>query len=288
MDGAWRRAENRIMTLRALTVTFMLFSAVSLSAQQNAGRTVEASDADYIVGAHDVLMITSYDQPGLSGKFTVEVDGTFSFPMLGRVDVGGMALREVERLLKRQLVERGLFNNPQITVAINQYRSRKIFVLGEVRKPGVYPLSGAMRLVEALALADSTLPTGSSEVVIIPATDGFTRQPDQSVIRVNLRELEIGDMAQNVALKDGDTIMVPRAEDVYVFGQVKSPGAYALRQDDMTVLQALSLAGGVTDRGSTGRIEIVRIVDGERVEIKADLADLVLPGDTVVVKERFF
>lgn len=276
------------MPLRALTVAFILLCPLSLSAQQDGGRAVEAPGADYVLGAYDVLVITSYDENDLSGTFAIEADGTFTFPMLGRVDAGGKTLREVEASLKTQLVAQGFFNNPQIAVTVNQYRSQKIFILGEVRKPGVYPLSGAMHLVEALALADSTLPTGSSEVVIIPAAGGPLHQTSQNVIRVNLRELENGDVLQNVALKDGDTIMVPRAEEVYVFGQVKNPGAYALRQDDMTVLQALSLAGGVTDRGSTGRLEIVRIVDGERVEVRADLTDTVLPGDTLIVPERFF
>ena len=83
-------------------------------------------------------------------------------------------------------------------------------------------------------------------------------------------------------------IFVPRAESIYVFGQVKAPGAYPLQGKNTTVLQALSLAGGVTDRGSTSRIQIVRIVDGVKKEIKAKLTDVVRPGDTIVVRERFF
>ena len=276
------------MTARALAAVVTLFATVSLSAQQNEGRAPGSSSADYIVGALDVLVITSYDQQDLSGKFTIETDGTFTFPMLGRVDVGGMRLRDVEALLKNRLVADGFFKNPQITVAVDQYRSQKIFVLGEVRKPGVYSLSGTMRLVEALALADSTLPTASSQIVIVPASDDPSRQADESIIRVDLSDLENGQALQNVALRDRDTILVPRAEDVYVFGQVKNPGAYAMRDDDMTVLQALSLAGGVTDRGSMGRIEIMRVVDGEREEIRAELGDTVQPGDTIIVPERFF
>ena len=253
-------------------------------AQQPAGRTAASSAADYIIGGHDVLVITSYDQPELSGKFVVETDGTFSFPLLGRFQVAGMTLREAEASLRGQLVERGLFTKPEVTVAVDQYRSQKVFVLGEVRTPGVHTLSGTMRLVEALALADSTLPTSGGEAVILPAEGS----EDRSAVRINLRDLENGNLAQNVTLRDGDTIFVPRAEDVYVFGQVRTPGAYPRRQNDMTVLQVLSLAGGVTDRGSTGRIEIVRIVDDERVEIRAEFADVVLPGDTIVVPERFF
>lgn len=261
-----------------------LVFAASLSAQQPAERS--AQPADYMIGAHDVLMITSYDQADLSGKFAVEADGTLTFPLLGRVQVGGMTLRAVEAALKNQLVERGFFRRPQITVSIDEYRSQKIFILGEVRTPGVYPLAGAMHLVEALALADSTLPTAGREIVIVPATDNPSRQQDQDVVRIDLDDLENGE--QNVALRDGDTILVPRADDVYVFGQVNNPGAYPLREKDMTVLQALSLAGGLTDRGSTGRIEIVRIVDGERQEISAELTDFLLPGDTIIVPERFF
>ena len=91
-----------------------------------------------------------------------------------------------------------------------------------------------------------------------------------------------------MALRNGDTIFVLRAESVYVFGQVRNPGAYSIRQKQTTVLQALSLAGGVTDRGSMGRFHIVRIVGGKKEEIKVELTDFIQPRDTIVVPERFF
>src|SRR5207302_7905925 len=115
-----------------------------------------------------------------------------------------------------------------------------------------------------------------------------TQTESTDIARVNLRELENGAFSQNALLHDGDTIFVPRAESVYVFGQVKNPGAYALQQKNTTVLQALSLAGGVTDRGSTGRIRIARIVNGNKQELRVKLADVVQPGDTIIVQERFF
>jgi polysaccharide biosynthesis/export protein len=90
-----------------------------------------------------------------------------------------------------------------------------------------------------------------------------------------------------MALRDGDTIFVPRAESVYVFGQVKNPGAYPI-QRDTTVLQALSLAGGVNERGATGRIKIVRIEKGKTIEVRVKLTDIVRAGDTIMVPERFF
>jgi polysaccharide export outer membrane protein len=100
--------------------------------------------------------------------------------------------------------------------------------------------------------------------------------------------MQDGGATLNIVLRDGDTISVPRAESVYVLGQVKNPNAYALQQKNTTVLQALSLAGGVTDRGSMSRIKIMRIVRGDRKELKVKLTDIVQPGDTIFVNDRLF
>lgn len=274
------------MTQRASVVLLALMVAAPAAAQLPP--TPPVTERDYVIGAQDALVITSFDQSDLSGRFAVETDGTFAFPLLGRVEAAGLTLRQFEGVLRQRLVAGGFFKNPQITVAIAQYRSQKIYVLGEVRKPGIYAISSAMRLVEALALADSTLPTAGPDIVIIPSADGNHSSEEARTARISLTDLQNGNVGLNVPLKDGDTILVPRAEEVYVFGEVKNPGAYPLRQEDMTVLQALSLAGGVTDRGATGRIEIVRIVDGQREEISTELTDVVLPGDTVVVPQRYF
>ena len=282
---------------RSLILTAVaLASAIPLSAAQQAATLPSQKAAtDYVVGSQDVLTINSYDQADLSGKFTIEADGTFTYPLIGRFKAGGLTLRAVEEGLKKRLKDEGFFKNPQITVAVEQYKSQKFFIVGEVRSPGSYPLSGNMTLVEALARAGSTQPTASGEAVIVHAGNSAagpvvpTTDPDDpNVVRVNLRELENGGFSQNVVLRDGDTIFVPRAESVYVFGQVKSPGAYGLQQKNTTVLQALALAGGVTNRGSTSRIQVVRIVNGEKKELNVKLNDVVRPGDTIVVRERFF
>ena len=108
---------------------------------------------------------------------------------------------------------------------------------------------------------------------------------DSEVLRVSLREIESGRMSQNVSIRDGDTIFVPKAERFFVVGLVRNPGAYAL-EANMTVLQALSLAGGVTERGSNRRLKITRVVDGKRKEIDVKPTDLVQPGDTITVRQR--
>jgi polysaccharide export outer membrane protein len=149
--------------------------------------------------------------------------------------------------------------------------------------------------VEAIARAGSTLPTASGEAIIVhPATKGASGPtlPNQDTTakneRIDLRAMQNGAFTNTVVLRDGDTIFVPRAESVYVFGQVKNPGAYALQQKDTSVLQALSLAGGITDRGATTRIRIVRMVANDKKELKVKLSDIVLPGDTIIVAERIF
>lgn len=288
--------SSKCLVWTIAVVALTLCMAVPVSAQ-------EPQRANYLVGPQDVLTITSYDQPELTGKFTVETDGTFTYPLIGRLSAGGMTLRAVEGALKKVLIDQGFFKDPEITVAIEQYRSQKIYIVGEVRTPGAYMLSGDMRLVEALALAGSTLPTASGEAVIVHSsgeavvvqpTVGSAASEDpedegpNNILRVDLRELENGEPSQNVPLRNGDTIFVLRAESVYVFGQVRNPGAYPLRQKQTTVLQALSLAGGVTDRGSMGRRQIVRIVGGKKEEIKVELTDFIQPRDTIVVPERFF
>jgi polysaccharide biosynthesis/export protein len=252
----------------------------------------QAPVTNYVIGPEDVITITSFDQDDMSGKYQVDADGTFSFPLIGRVNAGGKTLRELQAELVKRLKD-GFFKDPQIGLAVEQYRSQKVHIVGEVRTPGTYSLTGDMNLMEALARAGSATQSASGEILIVRAKTANANGPvlpdgeDVDVTTIELKALQSGRLAQNFALRDGDTIVVPRAESVYVFGQVRTPGAYPI-QKDTTVLQALSLAGGVTDRGATGRIKIVRMIDGKRVELKAKLDDIVRPLDTIMVPERFF
>jgi polysaccharide biosynthesis/export protein len=251
-----------------------------------------AQNPEYLVGPQDVLTVTVWNQPDLSGKFTVEADGTFSYPLIGRVPAKGQTLRRIETELHRRLSD-GFLKNPQISVAVESSRSQRVFVVGDVRSPGAYPVSEEMTLIEALALAGSQPADALGEAVIVRAkrpasnaTEGDPAAPAE-IVRIQLSDLEAVVSSRNVQLFDGDTIFVSRAPSVYVFGQVRTPGAFRI-PPGATVMQVLSLAGGVTDRGSTGRIKIVRTVDGKRVELKATLNDAVMAGDTVIVQERLF
>lgn len=252
----------------------------------------------YIVGPNDTLAVTVYEQPQLSGKYMVQPDGTFAFPLLGRVKVGGLSVQAIEDDMRDRLA-RGYLKNPQVSVTVDTYRSQQIFIIGEVKQPGGLQFMGTMTMIEALARVGSVTDNAGAEALVVRQAPG-SQPPDAAalkrvqegkdegnVIRVNLQTLQTGALSENIMLRAGDTIFVPRAESVFVSGHVGNPGAYAVRKG-MTVRQALAMAGGVTDRGSTRRIQIIRKVDGKERTIDSDLQQLVQPGDTIVVRERFF
>ena len=270
----------------------LLLLLMALQAGQTA--PAPADPGLYVVGANDVLTITVYNQPKLSGKFAIEADGTLAFPLLGRVAVGGLTVRDVEDEISEGLAA-GYLKDPQVNVSVEAYRSQQIFVMGEVRQPGSLQFTGSMTLLEALARAGATTERAGPEAVIVrPPTGPKAGAPAPSPtaanaesIRINLESLEAGALSKNVALRAGDTIFVPRAETVFVSGHVRTAGEYRIRTG-MTVRQVLALAGGVTDRGSTRRIQIIRRVDDKEVTMSADLRTEVQAGDTVVVRDRFF
>ncbi|MEO8074732.1 MAG: polysaccharide biosynthesis/export family protein [Acidobacteriota bacterium] len=269
-------------------------AALCLVAALALPRLASAQSPDYVLGPRDIIAITVWDQLDMSGKFPIEPDGSFTFPLIGKVQAAGKTTRDVEAELKKRLRD-GIFNDPQLTVVVESYVSQRVFIVGEVRTAGSYPMRGETTLIEALALAGSTTNEAAREVLIVRSNSEATRgrpvlpseAKDAEVLHVDLTALQKGDLSNNVMLRGGDTIFVPRAEGVFVFGQVRSPGQYVVRSDT-TVMQALSLAGGVTDRGALNRVRVVRIVGGDKKEIKVKLSDVVRPGDTLVVPERYF
>jgi polysaccharide export outer membrane protein len=275
----------------------VLLAASMASAQPAASGDVQGTPPaigrapDYIVGPQDVLKITVFDEPTMSGTYRVDSDGSFQYPMLGRIQAAGLKVRDLEQALKSRL-EDGYIRRAQVTVDVEQFRSRSIFVVGEVRSPGKYPMTGQMSLIEALAAAGSTTQNASTELLLLRPRDANAAQPlkpdqvDQAnVTRLSLADLQEGRLSQNLILMEGDTIFVPKAERFFITGQVKSPGAYVYERG-LTVLQAISLAGGLTDKGSSRRLKVIRAVKGKKTQQGIDLADAIQPGDTLIIPQR--
>jgi polysaccharide biosynthesis/export protein len=267
----------------AVTLVLLVGLTTGLAAQQN----------DYVLGSQDVLSITVWGQGGISDRFTVELDGTFIFPILGRLKAGGLTVRQLEEDLTRRLRD-GYFTEPRVTVAIEEPKSQRIYIVGEVRNPGTYSLTRPMTLLEALTLAGSTTGNSTGTALIrrrsaTAADKGPVIQAGAGVteIHVDLTALQAGELSTNPILRDGDTIVIPRPAPVFVYGHVGRPGEYMVGRET-SVRQMLSLAGGVSQRGAAGRIKIIRVTNGTKQEIKAGLDDRVKPGDTIIVPERYF
>lgn len=269
------------MKKQVLTVVFAVLALCGVTAPVF-GQT------SYVLGAQDVVTITVLGEEDLSRKYTIEQDGTFTFPLIGRVMAKGLTLQALEEELKKKLIEGKFFKSPEITVAVDTYQSQRIMIWGEVNQPSEYQLTGDMTLLSALAKAGSVTANAGREAVIVRAPKRGAASAEPEIIRVDLAELQAGNMALNVPLRDGDTINVPRAQSVFVYGHVKNPGGYPVN-DGMTVLQVLSLAGGLSERGSDRRINIKRIVNGKEKEEKGvKLTMVVQPGDTIIVGQRIF
>jgi polysaccharide biosynthesis/export protein len=257
-----------------------------------------ASPPEYQIGPEDILKVTVYGHEDLTQTIVVQSDGTFVFPLIGRVKGGDLTPKELERKIT-VLLSQGFIRNPQVTVLVQEYRSKTIFVVGEIQRPGTYPLSGSRTLVEALAKAGPTTANAGAEVVIVrphgevqgPVLPNQVGEGPASaaaeVIRVNMPDIQAGDLTKNVLLRPNDTVFVPLAPKVFVSGEVRNPGAYPFAPGT-TVRQAISLAGGLTEDGSSGRIRVVRTLEGKSREVKIKIDDPILPGDTIVVKSKLF
>ncbi len=296
----------------------------------------------YEIGPGDVLKVVILGQAEMSGTFTVDGEGMLNYPILGKIKAGEHTITEFEKKLTTLLTEGNYLKRPQVSVVVSDFGSQKVFVMGEVQRPGQYPLKADRTLLTLLGDIGPLGPNAGHEVIVIrapapapasapslgpefpaeqdapeeaqaapvkaaeppadpshpktqggdaPAAPGIPGlpfvTPDSEVFRVRLLELQSGNPEKNLALRARDTVYFPKAAQVYVMGSVGRPGPYRF-EEGMTVLQALTLAGGATDRGSSGRTKVIRIVKGKKVERKAKPTELVQPEDTLFVPERFF
>jgi polysaccharide export outer membrane protein len=279
------------MRFRALLLLICCVATPSPAGTQSTPKS-PAADSSYRVGPSDELKINVFDEPALSGTFRVDADGTIPYALVGRVPVAGKTARELEQIVTKRLMD--YVRQPRVTVEVAQFRSRKVFIMGEVRTPGQYALDGDVTLLEVLALAGALTDTAGDEISVRRAKELSGDQdpalPDDpgtvEVVRVSLEELQSGRSSSNMVLQDGDTVIVPAASRVFVTGHVRTPGAVVLR-GRLTVQQVIALAGGLTERGSNRGIKIRREVNpGKFVEVDVNVTDFVQPNDTIIIRQR--
>jgi polysaccharide export outer membrane protein len=280
-----------------MQVLVLLFTVASAHAAQLPPATISPAataaqehprdTASYVIGPQDQLAITVYDEPNLTNRYRVDDAGFISFPLIARIAAAGLTVGEFEDRLRSTLAD-GYIRNPQVRVDIEQYRSQSVVVTGSVRAPQKVTMTGSsMTLLEALALAGSPTADASNEVIVTRRKRGGATSDELEEIRVNRRELELGRSGRDVLLRDGDIVHVPTAQRFYMDGHVRNPGTFVL-DPGMTVQQAIALAGGLTDRGADRGIVAKRTVNGRTVDVPVRLEDKVQPGDTIIIRQRFF
>ncbi len=262
---------------RKILIALVIFLTASVARQTMA--------RDYIIGAGDLLNITVYDQPDLASQVRVSGEGNIAIPLAGEVKVAGLTVRGAEKRLTSLLAD-GYLKNPQVSVLVAEYRSRKVTVLGEVKNPGLYELTGDVSLIEMLSKAGGLTEKAGDTLIITrkaPAAEGHG-----TGISVNIKKLmENGDAASNLFLRDGDSIFVTTSGFVYVTGEVQRPGAYKVEKDT-TVIKAITLAGGLTGKAAPGRTTLIRKAEGKEKKMRVDMGDSVQPDDVISVPESFF
>jgi len=206
-----------------------------------------------VIGAGDLIEVGLYGMPDFKTEGRVSSGGEISLPMLGRVVVGGLSVEQAAAQIQHDLSQRRLFNDPQVTVFVKEYATQGISVLGEVQKPGIYPLLGERKLYDAISAAGGTTPKAGASVLI-------TRRNDpQHPLQVPLSTGAAKSMKDNVAVEPGDTIVVSKAGVVYVVGDVHQPGGFVMENgNDITVLRAIALAQGTNPNAALDRARLIR------------------------------
>jgi polysaccharide biosynthesis/export protein len=291
---AWRRiGATRALRLRRLTSVLALLAAALLQTVAFAAAppappvTITAAPPSTLqeLGPGDSVNVQVFGQPDMTGTVLVGDDGTISLPIVGSVKIAGLSSIQAGQRVAQALKSGQFLVDPHVNITIVQSHSQRVSVIGEVRTPGRYAIEPDTSIVELLAQAGG--PTeNSSDTVFVLRTDA-----QGNVVRhaVDLHGYSAGSGALPIeTLQGGDSIIVPRAETFYVYGEVSRPNMYKLTSG-LTVIQAIALAGGVTPRGSNSRIDVKRAgANGSYVTTRVKPNDLVRADDVIYVRERIF
>lgn len=263
-------------TFVKLLVAFMLVFLANAMAS--------ASDGDILLGPGDVLRISVFEQPDLSLEVRVSESGNITYPLIGAVHVGGDTAAQAEKKIATLLERGGFLKSPHVNIIVAQIQSQQVSVFGQVNRPGRYPLDGARTLSDILAMAGGIGSDGGDTVTVLHnSKDGVVRE------LVDIAEMmRSGDLKHNFLIAGGDIVYVDRVQRFYIYGEVQRPSQYRL-EHNMTVLQALSLAGGLTLRGTERGIKIKRVDESGVMQVlDAKHDDLIRQNDVVYVKESLF
>ena len=248
---------------------------------------------EYVIGAEDILDIQVWGNDDLHRTVEVSQEGAFTFPLINKVYAAGLSVFELEKLLLERLGD-GYLVSPQVTVTVTKYKSQKVIILGEVKKPGSYVIKGKTHILEIISAAEGfTEMAGRITIVRSNATqkNGISvskgEERASKSIEVDLDQIKDGNSDDRFYVVNGDSINVSKATRIFVIGEVNKPGEFKWEKG-LTVNQAISLAGGPTKRGSPNRAKIMRTENGQEKEFRPSLSDMIMPYDIIKVPESYF
>jgi len=243
-----------------------------------------AAAGELALGTGDVVKISVYNNPDLSVETRVSASGFITFPLLGQVAVGGLSTAAAEKKVASLLVSGGYVKNPQVNIIVTLMQSQQVSVLGQVNRPGRYPIEGSRTLLDVLAQAGGISADGGDVVSLLRVREGGAAKQVIDITDMVRR----GDVAGNLEMAGGDVIYVERAPRFYIYGEVQRPGMFRIERS-MTVLQALAAGGGLTARGTERGLRIKRRDAAGKLQIlDAQYDDLVQNDDVVYVRESLF
>jgi polysaccharide export outer membrane protein len=267
-----------------LAASFLLLSVMT-SVQAQASAPAAPPNADYRLGPGDAIGVQVFQSPDLSVDARVSENGVISYPLVGSVQLGGLSIAEAEQKIADELRRGGFVRSPQVNIILRQVRGNQVAVLGQVNRPGRFPLETFnTRVSDMLATAGGVTPGGDDVLILTGQRQGqaFRRVIDIPGLFLNQKPED------DVVLAGGDTLYVNKAPVFYIYGQAQRPGPYRIERG-MTVMQALAQGGGPTARGSQNRLMLHRRdAAGKVIETVPQLTDTVRPEDVIYVRESIF
>ncbi len=265
-----------------------------ISSQTNSRISMQIESASsgaerVLIGGGDQIFIAVFGQPDMSAEVTVNENGQVTLPLLGTLKVSGLPPQDIERLVAKRLKDGEYLKNPEVSVQVRQLRSQVFSVLGEVQRPGRFPLQGRLTVLDALATAGGLTARADRTLFLIRRNQAKGAESQRQEILIELDQLvDRSRGAVDIELMNEDVVFITQQKFFYIHGEVRRPGAYPM-EPDLNLMKAISLGGGVTERGSIKRIKIHRqLPDKKLLEIKPDLSAGIQSGDVIYVDERLF